>query len=110
MVVDVSVPRMAFGRACLVGDAAFVLRPHIAAATAKAAADAMSLSAALAADLRNPEAALRIWEAGQLAHGKNLLDRSAAVGKVSVLWRKASADARDVAARFSELAHPRPQE
>jgi 2-polyprenyl-6-methoxyphenol hydroxylase-like FAD-dependent oxidoreductase len=110
MVVDVSVPRMAFGRACLVGDAAFVLRPHIAAATAKAAADAMSLSAALAADLGDPDAALRIWEAGQLDHGKSLLDRSAAVGRGSVQWRTASANAQDVAARFSELAHPRPQE
>ena len=35
--VDIEVPRMAFGRICLIGDAAFALRPHIAAGTAKAA-------------------------------------------------------------------------
>jgi hypothetical protein len=70
----------------------------------------MSLSAALAADLGDPDAALRIWEAGQLDHVKSLLDRSAAVGRGSVQWRTASANAQDVAARFSELAHPRPQE
>ena len=32
---------MAFGRTCLLGDAAFVVRPHTAGATAKAASDAM---------------------------------------------------------------------
>jgi len=50
IILDVVVPRMAFGRTCLLGDAAFVLRPHAAAATAKAAADATYLAAALAAD------------------------------------------------------------
>ena len=30
---------MAFGRICLIGDAAFAVRPHAAAGTAKAAAD-----------------------------------------------------------------------
>jgi 2-polyprenyl-6-methoxyphenol hydroxylase-like FAD-dependent oxidoreductase len=108
MIVDVSVSRMAFGRACLVGDAAFVLRPHIAAATAKAAADAMSLSAALAAGSADPDAALRLWESRQLEHGKSLLERSAAVGKASVQWRHASASVKDLAARFAGLAHPRP--
>ena len=34
------VPRMVFGSACLLGDAAFVLRPHAAVGTAKAATDA----------------------------------------------------------------------
>jgi 2-polyprenyl-6-methoxyphenol hydroxylase-like FAD-dependent oxidoreductase len=58
-IFDVVVPRMAFGRACLVGDAAFVLRPHAAGATAKAAADAISLAAALADPSRDPETALQ---------------------------------------------------
>ena len=39
VVYDIAVPRMAFGRACLIGDAAFAVRPHAAAGTAKAAAD-----------------------------------------------------------------------
>ena len=37
---DLAVPKMAFGRVCLTGDAAFVPRPHTAASTAKAAANA----------------------------------------------------------------------
>jgi 2-polyprenyl-6-methoxyphenol hydroxylase-like FAD-dependent oxidoreductase len=41
---DLAVPRMAFGRVCLTGDAAFVPRPHTAASTAKAAANALGLA------------------------------------------------------------------
>nr|MDP9456975.1 FAD-dependent monooxygenase [Actinomycetota bacterium] len=41
---DLSVPRMAFDRACLVGDAAFIPRPHTAASTAKAVANATALA------------------------------------------------------------------
>ena len=47
VIFDVDVPRMAFDRVCLIGDAAFVARPHAAAGTAKAAADAWSLAEAL---------------------------------------------------------------
>jgi len=70
-IMDVEVPRMNIGRACLLGDAAFVIRPHTAASTAKAAADAMALAAHLAkhAEL---EIALRAWETQQLAFGDRL--------------------------------------
>ena len=44
VVYDIAVPRMAFGRACLIGDAAFAVRPHAAAGTAKAAADGWALA------------------------------------------------------------------
>jgi 2-polyprenyl-6-methoxyphenol hydroxylase-like FAD-dependent oxidoreductase len=46
-IVDVVVLRMVFDRVCLLGDAAFVVRPHTAGAAAKAARDAMVLAAAL---------------------------------------------------------------
>ena len=45
VIFDLEVPRMAFGRVCLIGDAAFAVRPHAAAGTAKAAADAWALGA-----------------------------------------------------------------
>jgi 2,6-dihydroxypyridine 3-monooxygenase len=35
VIAEVEVPRMVFGRICLIGDAAFTLRPHAAAGTAK---------------------------------------------------------------------------
>ena len=43
---------MAFGRVCLIGDAAFAVRPHAAAGTAKAAADGWALADALTAGRR----------------------------------------------------------
>jgi 2-polyprenyl-6-methoxyphenol hydroxylase-like FAD-dependent oxidoreductase len=84
VIVDVAVPRMAFGRVCLVGDAAFVVRPHTAAATAKAAADATALAAALAADPGDPDDALRAWEARQLEHGRGLVEHGITLGTRSV--------------------------
>ena len=48
VVYDIAVPRMVLGRACLIGDAAFAVRPHAAAGTAKAAADGCALAEALA--------------------------------------------------------------
>jgi 2-polyprenyl-6-methoxyphenol hydroxylase-like FAD-dependent oxidoreductase len=110
IIVDVAVPRMAFGRACLLGDAAFVVRPHTAAATAKAALDAMALAAALAADTGDAEAALRAWEARQLEHGRGLVDRGIALGKRSVERRDDAgahgASSREAAERLGGIAQP----
>ena len=103
---DVAVPRMVFGRACLLGDAAFVLRPHPAAATAKAAADATALTAALAAHPADADAALRAWEKRQLAHGQALLDHAAALGRRSVDRRDDPLSLRDAAECFAELSLP----
>ncbi|SMG60454.1 FAD binding domain-containing protein [Paraburkholderia susongensis] len=46
-IFDLEVPRMAFGRIALLGDAAFVARPHCGMGVTKAAGDAMALLAAL---------------------------------------------------------------
>ncbi|MGZ5213641.1 MAG: FAD binding domain-containing protein [Actinomycetota bacterium] len=75
-VFDIEVPRMAFGRACLIGDAAFALRPHIAAGTAKAASDGWALADALKGARGDVPAALQTWEARQLAVGRAALERS----------------------------------
>src|SRR5438105_1066649 len=82
-IVDVEVPRMAFGRACLLGDAAFVARPHAAAGTAKAAADAWALGEAMAGDAADVPAALARWEVGQLALGRQLVARVRDLGSRS---------------------------
>ncbi len=81
-IFDLEVPRMAFGRICLIGDAAFVVRPHAAAGTAKAAADAWALSSALehAPDVVD---ALDAWEPGQLELGQRLLERTRRIGRRS---------------------------
>lgn len=79
VVYDVEVPRMAFGRTCLIGDAGFVARPHAAAGTAKAAANAWALADALQQHDDVP-AALAHWEVGQLELGRQLLARTRRVG------------------------------
>jgi 2,6-dihydroxypyridine 3-monooxygenase len=81
---------MAFGRVCLLGDAAFALRPHAAAGTAKAAADAWALAEALAAAGGEVEAALPAWERRQLAVGRAVLERTRRNGNKSQFegtWR-----------------------
>jgi len=109
-IIDVAVPRMALGRVCLVGDAAFVLRPHPAAATAKAAADAMALAAALKSHPDDPPAALREWEPRQLDYGTSLARLATMVGKRSVELSSASRDQADLAERFREIAPVLPLE
>src|SRR5262249_16115340 len=43
-IFDLESPRIAFGRVALLGDAAFVARPHVGAGVTKAALDAASLA------------------------------------------------------------------
>ncbi|MGQ7935987.1 FAD binding domain-containing protein [Paraburkholderia sp. D1E] len=49
-IFDLEVPQMAFGRIALLGDAAFVARPHCGMGVTKAAGDAIALVAALVND------------------------------------------------------------
>jgi len=81
VVFDIEVPRMAFGRACLLGDAAFALRPHAAVGSAKAAEDAWRLGEALRASGLDVAAALERWEPGQLALGRGALARTRRAGE-----------------------------
>lgn len=82
-VFDIEVPRMAFGRTCLVGDAAFAVRPHAAAGTAKAAEDGFILAEELGASSGDVRSALRRWEQRQLGLGKSLLERTRQIGDSS---------------------------
>lgn len=80
-VMDCAVPQMAFGRVCLIGDAAFVARPHAAAGTAKAVEDGWQLSLALQAANGNVAEALGAWEPRQLALGAAVLARTRIAGQ-----------------------------
>lgn len=82
VVMDVELERMAFSRVCLLGDAAWVARPHAAAGTAKAAADAWALAEALERS-DGVEAALAAWEPGQLQLGRQLVERTRRIGRRS---------------------------
>lgn len=79
VVGDLEPARVVVGRACLIGDAAFVARPHAAAGTAKACDDAARLAASLA---RAPDvpAALSAYEPEALRLGSRLVARSRRAG------------------------------
>lgn len=77
-IFDLESDRMTFGRVALLGDAAFVARPHCGMGVTKAAGDAMTLVDALAACTDVPEALSRYaasrrpFGAAVVAHGREL--------------------------------------
>ncbi len=77
-IYDLETPRMAFGRVAVIGDAAFVARPHVAAGVSKAADDAAALAEAVAADEVEP--ALKRFEAQRLPVGRRIIERARHLG------------------------------
>jgi 2,6-dihydroxypyridine 3-monooxygenase len=79
-IYDLAVPRMVFGRVVLVGDAAFVVRPHTTASTAKAMADALRLGQILGSGTQDVSASLAVWERDRLSAGQQLIDLGVSLG------------------------------
>lgn len=82
-IFDMAVDRFVYDRVILLGDAATVLRPHVAAGTAKACADAWALRDHLravnaGADLAS---ALSAWEHEQLGVARTAAERSRKMGE-----------------------------
>ena len=82
-ILDLAVPRMVQGRVILLGDAAFIPRPHTAASTAKAGANALALGRALQDYPNDIDAALKEWEPDQLSLGRQLERGGKALGNRS---------------------------
>ena len=72
-IYDLASPRMAFGRVALIGDAAFVARPHVGAGVSKAADDAAALANTLGAN-DDVETGLKDFEAARLAENRRIID------------------------------------
>jgi 2-polyprenyl-6-methoxyphenol hydroxylase-like FAD-dependent oxidoreductase len=72
-IFDLASPAIAFGRVALLGDAAFVARPHVGAGVTKAALDAASLADALAAHGDDLAAALARYQREQMSFGRGLV-------------------------------------
>jgi 2-polyprenyl-6-methoxyphenol hydroxylase-like FAD-dependent oxidoreductase len=77
-IYDLESPRLAFGRVAIIGDAAFVARPHVAAGVSKAADDAAALAQAL--DGEDVEPGLRRFEAARLPQGRRIIERARHLG------------------------------
>jgi 2-polyprenyl-6-methoxyphenol hydroxylase-like FAD-dependent oxidoreductase len=78
-IYDLESPRMVFGRVAIVGDAAFVARPHVAAGVSKAADDAAALVGALQAEA-DVESALKRFEAARLRENYRIIERARHLG------------------------------
>lgn len=82
-ILDLDVPNMAFERIALVGDAAFIPRPHTAASVSKAAANAIALADTLKEYEHNVPLGIKAWELNQLALGMHLWKRGQDLGETS---------------------------
>jgi 2-polyprenyl-6-methoxyphenol hydroxylase-like FAD-dependent oxidoreductase len=96
-IYDLESPRLAFGRAAIIGDAAFVARPHVAAGVSKAADDAAALADALHVD--DVESALRRFEAARLNENRKIIERARHLG--AYLQATQTAEERARSARHS---------
>ena len=80
-IYDLTVPAMVADRVCLLGDGAFVARPHTAAGTAKAAGDATALADRLASH-GSVDDALAAWNRTRTEYGATLVARGKEMGDV----------------------------
>jgi 2-polyprenyl-6-methoxyphenol hydroxylase-like FAD-dependent oxidoreductase len=78
-IYDLESSQMAFGRAAILGDAAFVARPHVAAGVSKAADDAAALIEALGAEAEVAHA-LKRFEAARLPENHRIIQRARHLG------------------------------
>lgn len=92
-IYDIETPHMAFGRAAVIGDAAFVARPHVGAGVSKAADDAAALVAALSQH-DNVETALKAFEAARLPDNRRIIERARHLGAYLQATRTEAEEAR----------------
>jgi 2-polyprenyl-6-methoxyphenol hydroxylase-like FAD-dependent oxidoreductase len=78
-IYDVETSRMCVGRIALLGDAAFLARPHVAAGVTKAAEDAMALAIALQSD-EPIGRALAAFEAARIGINRQVMQRGRDLG------------------------------
>ena len=97
-IYDLESANMAFERVAILGDAAFVARPHVAAGVSNAADDAAALAAALTAEPDVP-AALKRFEAARLRENFRIIERARHLG--AYLQATQTTEERERAGRHS---------
>jgi 2-polyprenyl-6-methoxyphenol hydroxylase-like FAD-dependent oxidoreductase len=93
-IYDLESPQLCFGRVAIIGDAAFVARPHVAAGLSKAADDAVALATALEND--DVAGALLRFEAERLSEGRKIVERARHLGTYLQAARNAEEQERSV--------------
>ena len=79
-ILDIEPQRLVFGRVAIIGDAAFVTRPHVAMGVPKATADALALAQSLDDSDDLPQA-LERFEAKRLRTGRSIVARGRYLGR-----------------------------
>jgi 2-polyprenyl-6-methoxyphenol hydroxylase-like FAD-dependent oxidoreductase len=92
-IYDLESPQMAFGRVAVVGDAAFVARPHVAAGVSKAADDAAALVEGLRAE-GDVAAGLKRFAAARLDENHRIIERARHLGAFLQATRTEAEQAR----------------
>lgn len=105
-ITDLEASKMVFGRVALLGDSAFIARPHVAAGTSKAALDARALVAALAAHEGDRDAALAQYERERLAFGQAIVAHARYLGAYHEARPGAAPPTRDPERLLREYGAP----
>ncbi|KLT65638.1 FAD-dependent monooxygenase [Pedobacter sp. BMA] len=71
VILDMEVPKMFQGNVAILGDAAYLVRPHTASGSAKAYRDAITLAMDIQ-ETAHLQTALKIWNDQQIAHARAL--------------------------------------
>ena len=79
-IADMEAPQLVFGRVALLGDSAFVARPHVVAGVTKAALDAKGLADALDTGAGDIGAALQRYERERREFGRAIVGHSRYLG------------------------------
>ena len=103
-IVDVEVTRLVFDRVVLIGDAAFVARPHVAMGIPKAGGDAQVLVDSIAQNGNDLSSALALFEQKRLRTGAAIVARGRHLGRYMEAQLK-SAEERERAERDREPLH-----
>jgi len=94
-IVDLELPRLAFGRVVIVGDAAFVARPHVAMGVPKGGADVLELASCLRQTGGDYASALATFEAKRLRVGRAIVARGRYLGAYMEAQLKPEAERRE---------------
>lgn len=116
-IFDLQSPRLAFGRVALMGDAAFVARPHCGMGVTKAGGDALALVEALQRNL-GVAAGLKAYETARASFGQQVVAHAGALGaymqaqlrtaherRMAERYRSADAVMRETAVPFAAGQH-----
>jgi 2-polyprenyl-6-methoxyphenol hydroxylase-like FAD-dependent oxidoreductase len=94
-IYDLDSPHLVFANAVLLGDAAFIARPHVGAGVTKAALDAVCLADALAANECDLDAGLARYDRERQTFGRWVVNRGRQLGACLELGQAPQPFARD---------------